>query len=189
MELKPFEEALLVLQRKVSAPEFVRHPLQTVVSASPAFHLTWPSLSPAVHPTGAGVPASRSERKCWQIESMISLVALVTESKACHIVDFGGGTGALAMPLAQLMPECKVTIVDVSQRSLEIAAKRAAEAGLTNLSVWQGDIVAFDHPFDLGVALHACGEAIFFLLFLFIPPTHPLFPTCDTPCSPYIPIK
>ena len=114
MELKPFEEALLVLQRKVAAPEFVRHPLQTVVSASPAFHLTWPSLSPAVHPTGAGVPASRSERKCWQIESMISLVALVTESKARHIVDFGGGTGALAMPLAQLMPECKVTVVDVS---------------------------------------------------------------------------
>lgn len=159
MELKPFEEALLELERNIAPPEFVLHPLATVVSASPIFRVSWPELPPSVHPTGAGVPASRSERKCWQIESMLSLVALILERRAQHIVDFGGGTGALAVPLAKMMPDCSVTIVDVSKHSLGIAVKRAREAGLTNLSTWHGDIRDFKTVFDLGLALHACGEA------------------------------
>jgi hypothetical protein len=40
-----------------------------------------------------------------------------------------------------------------------IARRRAEEAGLSNLRTLLIDIAAFAEPFDLGVSLHACGEA------------------------------
>ena len=47
----------------------------------------------------------------------------------------------------------------MKQRSLDLAATRAAAAGLTNVQTWCGDITEYDAPFGLGLALHACGEA------------------------------
>jgi hypothetical protein len=70
------------------------------------------------------------------------------------------GSGALALPLAALLPRCTVTIVDVNAKSLAIAQRRASEAGLANLRTREGDISGWrGAAFDLGTALHACGEA------------------------------
>ena len=63
------------------------------------------------------------------------------------------------MPLAAMLPHCTVTIVELKARSLEIARGRAAAAGLTNVRFVCGDLGAFDEPFDVGLALHACGTA------------------------------
>jgi ubiquinone/menaquinone biosynthesis C-methylase UbiE len=54
-----------------------------------------------------------------------------------HIVDFCGGTGALALPLAASMPDCDVTIVDVSAHSLVRDTAPVAPAPV-ECAVWRG---------------------------------------------------
>ena len=161
LTLRPFERALGVLASSSLLPSTSEHPLATVASASPVLRVSWAALHPAVHPSAAGVPPSRLERKCWQIESMAALVVMLAPPRgACRIVDFCGGSGALALPLAALLPRATVTIVDVNAYALAIAERRAARAGLTNLRTGRGDVDDWrDKEFDVGVALHACGEA------------------------------
>merc|ERR1712137_445356 len=84
---------------------------------------------------------------------------MLSASRVVHIVDFAGGTGAVGIPLAAVLPHSIVTIVDMNTRSLEIALARASSIGLSNVRTWAGGIAAFTESFDLGVALHACGEA------------------------------
>lgn len=42
--------------------------------------------------------------------------------------------------------------------AVQIMQQRVDVAGLTNISCRAGMIEAFDQPFDVGLALHACGE-------------------------------
>ena len=178
---KPFERALLRLSTAPSAslpkPTLRAHPLACVPSASPLLRVCWSSLHPALHPlwlsqrenVDAKVKpaqhertALRADRKALQIESLTSIAVLLTSSSAAgspHLVDFAGGSGPLALPLAALLPWCTVTIVDVKKRSLDLAEARAREAGLSNVRTWLGDIADFKEPFCMGLALHACGEA------------------------------
>jgi len=148
----------------------------------PALHPNWlaqrENLGPRIKERQAQRTALRSERKAQQIESLAALalilaadaadaadatetadVASTTGTGPFRIVDFAGGSGPLALPLAALLPSCTVVIVDVKQRSLDLAVTRAAAAGLTNVQTWCGDITEYDEPFGLGLALHACGEA------------------------------
>mmetsp|Transcript_23939 Transcript_23939/g.47606 ORF Transcript_23939/g.47606 Transcript_23939/m.47606 type:complete len:140 (+) Transcript_23939:544-963(+) len=95
----------------------------------------------------------------------------VPVDETAHIVDFGGGTGSLALALAVLLPRCTVTVVDLKKNSLDYARERsrqcwrelseragsipeAADGGLPNLTTWMGDIAEFSGTFDVGVALH-----------------------------------
>lgn len=126
---KPFERALLALaDGGVQRPKLVASPTTE--------QLSWDLLPAAVHPTAAGLPESRVARKCSQISSMVHLSRQLLDWKGQasmtngddpsgnsvstrrRIIDFGGGTGALALPLAASCPDCDVTIVDVSSRSL-----------------------------------------------------------------------
>ena len=179
--VKPFERALVALLEspRVPPPARYTHPLRqpprvgvpmaatataaTASTATPdttaAGEVDWASLHPALHPSSAGVPASRAERKAWQLESLISMATLLAPPRPCHLVDFAGGTGVLGLPLAGLLPHATITIVELKARSLDIARRRAAEASLTNVRFYLGDICAFDQPFDVGLALHACGTA------------------------------
>eukprot|EP00962_Isochrysis_galbana_P037528 scaffold13162_cov82-Isochrysis_galbana.AAC.1 len=236
--LKPFEWALLALSEGAA-------PLPSLVASPPTEPLPWDTLPASVHPAAAGVPPSRLTRKCAQISSMVNISRLLLAApdggaqpparlapagpaslSRRHIVDFGGGTGALALPLAASLPDCDVTIVDMSAHSLvraaagrvcacracgvarrhgpfpcrcrlrrrharlrplrargcccccwaaaapgrpretrpavppqAIARRRADDAGLSNLRTLVADIADFSEPFDLGVSLHACGEA------------------------------
>eukprot|EP00937_MAST-01D_sp_MAST-1D-sp2_P007389 g7389.t1 len=56
----------------------------------------------------------------------------------------------------------RFVLLDAKQRSLDIARRRVADAGLRNVVCVQGYVEEYDHgarPFDLGLALHACGDA------------------------------
>ena len=75
------------------------------------------------------------------------------------MVDFGCGSGNLLLPLAALLPGCRFTGVDMKPAALQLLQKRAAAAGLTNVSVFAGMIEQYRQPFDVGLALHACGNA------------------------------
>jgi S-adenosylmethionine-dependent methyltransferase len=67
---------------------------------------------------------------------------------AISVLDCGGGTGRLAVPMAQL--GARVTVVDISADALATLASRASEAGVAErVTAVQGDLE------DLGAAIGA----------------------------------
>ncbi|KAF8067179.1 hypothetical protein HT031_002226 [Scenedesmus sp. PABB004] len=114
-----------------------------------------------------GKVAARVARKRWQVESFLAVLRPLLEDTAAgapgrpppRVVDFGCGTGNLLLPLAALFPGCAFTGVDMKPAALALLRERAAAAGLRNVSAWEGMIERFDAPFDVALALHACGNA------------------------------
>lgn len=116
---------------------------------------------------GGRLPPERAHRKRLQIEALVRLVqALLPQTAADdhggprpHVVDFCGGSGHTALVIAAAIPDALVTIVDFNSTALRLAAERAAELGLGNVSTHCGDVGAFSGEFSVGLALHACGAA------------------------------
>jgi len=82
----------------------------------------------------------RAVKKEWQIRSIIQcLLAMLPDSAfgpitepfvseaKIKIVDFGGGTGHLSLPLALLLPKCEVVLVDLKATSLELVHRKAQD--------------------------------------------------------------
>ncbi|MDQ1730035.1 MAG: hypothetical protein QOK10_194 [Pseudonocardiales bacterium] len=66
-----------------------------------------------------------------------------------HILDCGGGSGSLAVPLAGL--DARVTVLDVSIDALGTLRRRAAEAGVSDrVSAVQGEAESLTELFDEG---------------------------------------
>ena len=125
---------------------------------------------------------------CINIESCSGVDTTKPERKF-RIVDFAGGTGHLAVPLALLLPHCEVVCVDLKKWSLDLLHRRVdglveekgggddkyVQAGqhkqpcnsktvytsqkVPNLSSYLGSIQSYTDDFDIGISLHACGEA------------------------------
>ncbi len=85
----------------------------------------------------------RAVRKEWQLRSMIQCLLAMLPSDALgplsesddkeekiKIIDFAGGTGVLALPLAILLPKCEIVLVDLKATSLEIVHEKAKELSL-----------------------------------------------------------
>ena len=125
----------------------------------------------------------RAVRKENQLKSMLRCIFAVSAENDV-IVDFGGGTGHLAIPLALLRPHCTIIVVDLHEKSLEILHSKIQDlslpermqsasshsspvldkrlrqcTSLPNLFTFSGPLQFFDSPFDVGVALHLCGES------------------------------
>lgn len=153
---KVFERALLRLsactRTDLPTPQLCEHPLRRIASASPPMRFSWSDLHPALHPFWMSRSeniedsrvkpeqhrrtALRANRKAQQVESLAALASLLSSTSSVdepHLVDFAGGTGPLALPLAALLPWCSLTIVDVNARSLELADARARRSGLHNV--------------------------------------------------------
>jgi hypothetical protein len=105
------------------------------------------------------------------------------------IVDFGGGSGHLGIPLALFLPSCRVIVVDLSEKRLQLLHRKTKQCsvksmdpafgatehstpkdalspcileachGIPNLFTFYGAVEAFHETFDMAVALHLCGEA------------------------------
>lgn len=133
----------------------------------------------------------RATRKEDQVRSMLRVILPLIpiygveeeEERTCTIVDFGGGSGHLSIPLALLRPSCTVVCVDLSSRSLELLHDKAAHCAcvsdpqqhpptlpivpniqqrthILNLFTYHGAADTYtDQPVDVAVALHLCGEA------------------------------
>ena len=80
---------------------------------------------------------------CHAIEKQIDFLS----DKA--ILDFGGGTGLLALPLAKQAKS--VTLVDISEKMLEQARLKAVDQEIRNLQLLEQDLLAnpLDQQFDL----------------------------------------
>ena len=74
------------------------------------------------------------------------------------VVEFAGGTGHIALPLAYLHPDVQFVVLDASPEATRVASLRAAKSGLKNVRVVTSRIDEWNEPFDLAIALHACGE-------------------------------
>lgn len=137
-----------------------------------------PSLDPASRGHTAsgskpyGVPDGRASRKRLQVANLIAAVCALTAIRdgggrrnkrlkgMPRLLDLCGGCGHVGLPLAALFPEWRVIVVDANQIALQIAARRAEEAGLDNLDTLRKNVEELDGvPFDIAVALHACGGA------------------------------
>jgi S-adenosylmethionine-dependent methyltransferase len=83
--------------------------------------------------------------------------------RSLHVLDLGGGTGGLAVPLAELGHE--VTVVDPSPDALASLSRRSAERGVADrVTAVQGDADSLvdlvgDHPCDL-VCCHGTLEVV-----------------------------
>jgi len=87
---------------------------------------------------------------------LASLSASAAPGHVVRVLDCGGGTGRLAVPLAQL--GAHVTVVDISVDALATLSRRATEAGVANrVHAVPGDIEALgdwvnrDQVFDLAL--------------------------------------
>jgi SAM-dependent methyltransferase len=121
---------------------------------------TAPPELDVAHPSGGAVPADRGARKRDQLLNIFLFVAPFLRRKPdAVVVDFGCGGGHQSLPLAYHFPDACFVLVDAKRRSLDVARRRADAAGLANVRVVEGRIEDFDEPFDVGIALHACGAA------------------------------
>ncbi|KAM9857071.1 glutathione S-transferase C-terminal domain-containing protein [Aulostomus maculatus] len=124
----------------------------------PAWTLPWDSLAEAINPTEGKMSNIRADRKRQQLNN---LVAMVTElaRPGCTIVDFCSGTGHVGIVLAHALPDCQVILIENKEESLIRAQSRSAELSLENIGFIQANLDYFTGPFQIGVALHACGVA------------------------------
>lgn len=76
-----------------------------------------------------------------------------------HVLDVGCGAGGFALEVAALCPQGSVVGVDLSSKMLDVAAKRAAARGLTNVSFEHVDAQTYPFApatFDLVVSSFGC---------------------------------
>lgn len=133
------------------------------------FSIDWNSFPADADPvTRIGIlkktAKARGQRKRKQIESIYDVLrshALldVDSEKRQTIVDFGCGTGNLILALAHLFPEHDFVGVDLKETSIRLLNERIDKAQLTNVRTKLSLIENFDEEFDIGLALHVCGNA------------------------------
>jgi len=120
--------------------------------------IEWGKLPKGIDPASGFLNDKRAIRKRWQIENFIYLTSkLITKSGT--IVDFGSGSGHLSLPMAYMFPEYHFILVEKNPYPLEIGKKRIKDSCLKNIEIFNGYIQDFRESFDLGVGIHACGEA------------------------------
>lgn len=101
----------------------------------------WPfsDLPKSARVVGNHPNSIRANRKEDQLKSMLSCILRLIPKEsteavdrrgegtktATTIVDFGGGSGHLGIPLALLLPNCKIVVVDLNRRSIDLLHDKA----------------------------------------------------------------
>lgn len=126
--------------------------------ASP--RIDWSTVPTCLHPVFETQAEVRAERKSWQLESLAYILSTFPSYPPLHIVDFGAGSGNSSLVLAHLHPEHSFTLIEMKpNKSVDMIQSRANEAGLLNVNTFHGNFLDYPHTFDLGLAIHLCGEA------------------------------
>ncbi|XP_042907398.2 glutathione S-transferase C-terminal domain-containing protein [Parasteatoda tepidariorum] len=120
--------------------------------------LDWNSLPKELHPATGDLPAKRVERKCQQIESIVT-AALKIAVEGQTIVEFCAGGGHVGLLLAYFLPKCKIILIENKESSMQRAFLRAKVLNLKNIVYYQCNLDYFKRSFDMGISLHACGVA------------------------------
>ncbi|WP_431322827.1 class I SAM-dependent methyltransferase [Rhizobium sp. YTU87027] len=75
-----------------------------------------------------------------------AMLRLANLRKDAHVLDVAAGTGEPGLTAAALVPLGKVTVTDISERMLAVAAENAARRGLTNFNTKVCDAGALPFP-------------------------------------------
>ena len=121
----------------------------------------WASLPAALDvgdDGGGGLPEARRARKRQQLENVMWYVDRLARPGDV-VVDFCSGCGHQSIPVAYLRRDVTFVLLDKKRWSLLVAERRCEELGLTNVRCVDALVADFGEPFDLGLALHACGGA------------------------------
>ncbi|TYZ69482.1 hypothetical protein PybrP1_007371 [[Pythium] brassicae (nom. inval.)] len=118
--------------------------------ASEASGIPWAELPAGIHPRDGKLPPLRARNKRLQVDNLAVFLQRMLRPGDV-VVEFCAGSGYVALPLACLFPQCTFVLLDKKEPSLAI--------GLTNVEIFCGFIDDYAKPFDVGIALHACGEA------------------------------
>lgn len=129
--------------------------------------LDWSTVPAACDPqiggglgTADGCETIRSRRKREQTEGFARILGKLAAGRSgLRIVDFGSGSGNMTLPLAYLFPEHHFVAIDMKDKSIALLEAKAREAGIGNLQGQVGMIETYEDAFDIGLALHACGNA------------------------------
>lgn len=90
----------------------------------------------------------------------LELCGVAVGRGAVRVVEFCAGSGYIALPLACEAPRILVSLVDMKKPSLDIGDERIATAGLGGRATTHlTRVEQFEEPFEVGIALHACGGA------------------------------
>ncbi|XP_037797619.1 glutathione S-transferase C-terminal domain-containing protein homolog [Penaeus monodon] len=116
------ERILKVLDEAGVNPGYDSHP-------SDDLNISWSSYPLAVSPQAGQMPAKRLERKCQQLENIVSAVRQVARDGDI-IVDFCAGGGHVGIVLAYCLPNCKILFVENSETSLIRAYERVKRGPL-----------------------------------------------------------
>jgi release factor glutamine methyltransferase len=80
------------------------------------------------------------------------LVELALELRPERVLDVGTGSGAIALAVADELPECEVVATDTSPAALEVARANAERLGLSERVRFLEGTLPPDGPFDLVLA-------------------------------------
>ncbi|KAJ1639189.1 hypothetical protein T492DRAFT_938097 [Pavlovales sp. CCMP2436] len=138
----------------------VHEPVLGLCGSQAEVRVDWSSVPASVDPVHSGqISAERGRRKRWQIESFRCILDAIVGDEALCVVDFCCGSGNFGLALAALLPKCSFLLLDRNAHAIDLARQRAADAGLSNVSVVVGNVEDYEGKFDVALAMHACGNA------------------------------
>ena len=113
--------------------------------------------------TYSTLPGKAICRLVWNMDRERNLAYLeralsgVPEHFAGKLLEVPVGTGVLTMPVYNDLPDAEITCLDYSEDMMAAARRRAAGAGLKNVTFVQGDVGALpfaDESFDVVLSLN-----------------------------------
>lgn len=89
-----------------------------------------------------------------ETEEWVTWLISQLENKPLNILDIGAGSGAIALALAQVLPEAQVTGIDINEQAIALANKNKAHNNITNATFLMSDLFEqlHDKTFDLIVS-------------------------------------
>eukprot|EP01083_Nonionella_stella_P077787 212567_1 len=132
---------------------------------NPLKNINWSTVPDDLCPEKIILSSKNKEKRgVWkkrQIETFYEILKhLLIDAKDSQIcVDFGCGSGNIGLALAYLFPQHEFVLIDYNPYCIKIAKQRMQNNGLKNVKLLQMKIEQFDDAFDVGIAVHCCGNA------------------------------
>jgi release factor glutamine methyltransferase len=80
------------------------------------------------------------------------LVEIAVELEPASVLDVGTGSGAIALAVADELPDCDIVATDTSDQALELARENADRLGLADRVTFESGTVPAERRFDLVLA-------------------------------------
>ncbi len=120
-------------------------PLQYLLGTTPFLELELLLETPIL------IPRPETEEMCDNLIEQLKKL----KNKKLTILDIGTGTGAIALSLAQALPQAQIYAVDVVQQALDLAQRNAEHNNITNVTFLHSDVftnIPHGMTFDLIVS-------------------------------------